>query len=274
MNKLLLALWVLGEAICPSARGNAYRKLLLDPPKLEKIVSGSCHVMTLSLVNADGEGSIAEREKVVDLSSSFPTTVFYSYFDPPCTEGMKTKTVSFVPGKSVVKFFFRDTLTQTPDATVKGTPHTITITASSRGVVTATAEADIRSDDCAIGCRDTCINNRAACTKKCPPPKDPGTASADKRKCWSDCFEGEEKCFGHCQKFDLRYVEGGCLSSCQTFCEYFYGDCYGKCYFHQEARNTASGAKCVDSCVRTRDKCRGGGCSSSNQAVESEEFFR
>lgn len=240
-----------------------YRKLLVEPVKLGVLTSGSCERVSLKLVNAEGKGVVLEREKAVALSSSSVTTTFFSDFDPPCTEAVKTSSVSFEPGKNEVSFYFRDDLLQTSDLSQKGIPHGLTITIASKGIEPVSISGEVKSNDCSVACRDTCIRNRESCTKACPEPKDHKASAREKRKCWSDCFVGEEMCFLGCQKSDLRYPTGECGAVCRTYCEYDYGDCFGKCYFHKNANQTSFGVKCGEECFLKREQCRREGCLSS-----------
>jgi len=245
---------------CVADAAEAFRKFVITPIEIKTILADTCVSYSASLVNADGNPTTVERDKEVLLTSTAASTVFFAYFVPNCVDKVKGARWTMSPGQTAFRFSIREELSRMQGKD-KDLPHTITITVSARGVQAANHEILVRTNDCGVLCRDSCMATRAVCTKECGGEKE--KVSLDNqtiRGCWRGCYEAEEKCLTHCEKNDERYMGGSCSSSCSAFCEERQKCCYGRCYFHAESRNTSLGARCADDCHVSLDKCYQSAC--------------
>jgi len=235
----------------------AFRKFVITPIDLKTIVAGTCVSYTAALVNADGNPTTVERDKEIILSSTAPSSVFFAYFNPACVEQVKGDRWILNPGQTQFRFSIREDLYLMPLAT-RSIPHEITVTVSARGIQAGKQTITVHTNDCGDACRESSVRIRTECGKACGGGPGTEKVSIDNqsvRKCWRECYETQDKLLNHCKKQDEKYVTGTCSAGCNAFCDDHNKACFGKCYFHEEARNTSLGAKCVEQCYQTLEKC-------------------
>lgn len=257
MRIALLGWWV---SFLAFGATDAVKKFVIEPAGSETVENGACVLRKVYVRNAEGEPVVLEREKPVEITSSSPGTELYAYFEPKCADGVKFTSYKIPEGKSGFAFYFRENLANRSPASNRNTPHTFKLTISARGVATASQDIEVRSTDCAVACRETCVNNRQVCTKACGGSQKDAETAANLRQCWRGCITTEDDCLTFCQVHDTRYPDNICPESCQEYCDARYKTCFGKCYFHADSRNTSFGAKCTDECANIRLKCRQTGC--------------
>jgi hypothetical protein len=241
----------------------AYKRIVVDPPQPQIVLDGACVPLRFNLVNADGELVKVPRDKDIIFKSSSSSTEFFENYEPICAQVVKSGAMTLPAGSSGLKFYIRHNLAK---GVPPNTPQKVTITITARGARTGEKIVEVRTQDCGVGCRETCLETRLACTKKCGMPGkdvDVRSSTPEMRKCWRDCFDEEIPCLANCEPNDVKLIEKSCPEPCLRFCDEKYRACFGKCYFHEETRSTMLGAKCTDDCTTARFKCYDDGCAAN-----------